>query len=369
MTGDSLAESLVERLLSRESADACAAEVLAFLRARGIQPAACAVRDAQAGEVVACHAAGVEIVAEELAASPGVIGCIAGAASTEATLGGVSFVALPLLTRPGGRVYGALLVPPGTDALAWLTQLLAARLEALELVRAGDAKTSFLASLSHEVRTPLNAMLGYTNMLLTGMGGALSEKQSGMLARVDSNCRHLLSVLNDVLDLTRIEAGRMPLTLTRFAAGDVAVDVMNELEAIFASSKLVAETSCSAEVPALHADRRKVKQILLNLVTNAIKHTPEGGTVRLVCRADGSRVAYDVVDTGAGISPADQARLFQDFQQLGGGRRGGAGGAGLGLSISRRLARLMGGELSVVSTVGSGATFTLTLPISERDSA
>jgi signal transduction histidine kinase len=222
--------------------------------------------------------------------------------------------------------------------------------------------------MSHEFRTPLNAILGYTSMLLQGVaGGELAPPQKRNLARVDSNARHLMGLINDILDISRIEAGKMPLHSSDFKVAELVAEVMAEVEPIINRTRLTIETDVAATASKLHADRQKVKQIVLNLLTNALKFTAEG-SVQVIARsrASSDEVSISVVDTGIGIAPADQEKVFEDFQQADNSPTRQYSGAGLGLSICRRLADMMEGRITLQSQVGKGSTFTLVLPRQPR---
>ncbi|HXH05642.1 MAG TPA: ATP-binding protein [Vicinamibacterales bacterium] len=241
------------------------------------------------------------------------------------------------------------------------------RRQALELEQASALKSQFLANISHEFRTPLNAILGYTHMLLRGVSGEISEAQRRSLARIDSNSRHLLALINDILDISRIEAGRMPLRVSAFQLAPLIAEVIAELEPILSRSTLRLVTRVPARLPTLRSDRQKVKQILLNLLTNAVKFTPEGSvTVRASYRASDRTIAVAVKDTGIGIAPEHQAKVFEDFRQLESSSSRTHGGTGLGLAICRRLATMLDGRIELKSELGKGSTFTLRLPLRPR---
>jgi signal transduction histidine kinase len=217
--------------------------------------------------------------------------------------------------------------------------------------------------MSHEFRTPLNAMLGYTSMLLQGVAGPLEPAALRQLQRVESNGRHLLTIINEILDISRIEAGRMPLQVSRFRVPDLIAEVRAELEPIILRSNLTVTQRLGRDLGTVVSDRGKVKQILLNLLGNAIKFTHEGSVTIGVRRARREKgLILSVTDTGIGIAPADQGRIFEDFRQLDNSPTRAYGGTGLGLSICRRLAQMLGGRLTLESQPGSGSTFTLTLP-------
>jgi len=242
------------------------------------------------------------------------------------------------------------------------------RRQHIQLEQASALKSQFLANMSHEFRTPLNAILGYTSMLLQGVtGGEMLPPQKRNLSRVDSNARHLMGLINDILDISRIEAGKMPLHSTEFRVAGLIEEVMAEVEPIIARTKVKVDTDVASTASKLTADRQKVKQIVLNLLTNALKFTPEGSvTVVARFRAASDELSIAVIDTGIGIAPADQEKVFEDFQQADNSPTRQYSGAGLGLSICRRLADMMDGRITLQSQVGKGSTFTLILPRQAR---
>jgi signal transduction histidine kinase len=249
-------------------------------------------------------------------------------------------------------------VVSATAELARQNELL--RRQAVELEQASALKSQFLANMSHEFRTPLNAILGYTSLLLDGVSGALTTGQRKSLERIGSNGRHLVGIISEILDLTRIEAGRMPLQLTRFTLPELIAEVLAEMEPIIARSKLTVSTQVSPKIGPIRSDRQKTKQIVLNLLSNALKFTPKGSVTIRVERGDGQKtVAIAVADTGIGISPADREKIFEDFRQVDSTVARPYGGTGLGLSICRRLARMLGGRIDLESEPGRGSVFTL----------
>jgi two-component system cell cycle sensor histidine kinase PleC len=193
--------------------------------------------------------------------------------------------------------------------------------------------------------------------------GPLEGEQAEGLARVDSNARHLLGIINDILDISRIEAGRMPLRRSEFRLPELVHEVLAEVEPIVAQSTVHIEAAIDRRLPTVRSDRQKVKQIILNLLTNAIKFTPRG-SITLTAAYDGRAraLAIAVADTGLGIAPEDQERIFEDFQQADSSTTRAHGGAGLGLSICKRLATMLNGEIRLASKPGVGSTFTLVLP-------
>jgi signal transduction histidine kinase len=256
-------------------------------------------------------------------------------------------------------------VHAATADIAQQNELL--RRQAFELEQASTLKSQFLANMSHEFRTPLNAILGYTSMLQQGIAGELDPAVKRQLGRVASNGQHLLTIINEILDISRIEAGRMPLQISRFKLPDLVGEVLAELEPLIRRSKLAVTSDMADDLNPISSDRQKVKQILLNLLSNAIKFTPQGH-VRVGAQRLPAQRAFCVVvaDTGIGIAPADHARIFEDFKQLDNSPTRAYGGTGLGLSICRRLAQMIGGDISVESQLGEGSRFSLTLPQSRR---
>jgi len=224
-------------------------------------------------------------------------------------------------------------------------------------------KSEFLASMSHELRTPLNAVIGFSEVLLDRMFGELNPKQDEYLQDILTSGRHLLSLINDILDLAKIEAGRMELEVTDFhlpQAIDNAITLVRERAARRAITLAV---DVDPRLGEIKGDERKVKQVLLNLLSNAIKFTPEGG--RIVVQAglaDGS-AEISVTDTGVGIAPEDHEAVFEEFRQVGSDYAKKHEGTGLGLTLSRRFVELHGGKIWVKSQLGQGATFTFTLPV------
>ena len=231
-----------------------------------------------------------------------------------------------------------------------------------ELEQASQHKSQFLANMSHELRTPLNAILGYTELMADGIYGELPEKTMGVLKRLESNGRHLLGLINDVLDLSKIEAGQLVLELSDYSLEDIAQTVRSTLEPLAADKKLAFKVEVAAKMPAGHGDGRRLTQVLINLVGNAIKFSDAGEVVIKAEATDGS-FHLSVRDTGPGISTADQARLFQEFQQADNAITRKKGGTGLGLAISKRIIEMHGGKIWVESKVGQGSTFSFTVPV------
>jgi len=227
---------------------------------------------------------------------------------------------------------------------------------------ANEAKSEFLAAMSHELRTPLNAIGGYAELLELGIGGLITEQQRGYLARIRGSQQHLLGIITDLLNYSRLEAGQVTYELVDVPLDAVAESVLPLLEPQAAAKNLVLERGSCAPGLVGRADRTKAEQIVLNLLSNAVKFTPAAGRVTITCADAGDQVAITVSDTGPGIPADKQAAIFEPFVQLGRTLTSPHEGTGLGLAISRDLARAMGGDVTVESVVNEGSTFTLTLP-------
>jgi signal transduction histidine kinase len=231
-----------------------------------------------------------------------------------------------------------------------------------QLEEASQHKSQFLANMSHELRTPLNAILGYTELMADGAYGEPSEKMLGILKRLEANGRHLLGLINDVLDLSKIEAGQLVLELSDYSIQDIAQTVRSTLEPLAADKKLALNVEIAPELPPGRGDGRRLTQVLINLVGNAIKFT-DAGEVAIKAEANNGLFHVSVRDTGPGISAADQAKLFQEFQQADNAITRKKGGTGLGLAISKRIIEMHGGKIWVESQVGQGSAFAFTLPV------
>jgi signal transduction histidine kinase len=224
-------------------------------------------------------------------------------------------------------------------------------------------KSEFLANMSHELRTPLNAVIGFSEVLLERMFGEVNPKQEEYLQDILSSGKHLLSLINDILDLSKIEAGRMELEAQPFdlpAALDNALTLIKERAA---RNSIGLEVHVDPRIGEILADERKVKQVLLNLLSNAVKFTPEGGKITMSAIMNGEAVAVSVADTGIGIAAEDQEAVFEEFRQVGTDYARKREGTGLGLALARRLVELHGGKLSLKSELGKGSTFTFTIPV------
>jgi signal transduction histidine kinase len=231
-----------------------------------------------------------------------------------------------------------------------------------QLAEASQHKSQFLANMSHELRTPLNAILGYTELILDSVYGDMPEKARSVLDRVQRNGRHLLGLINDVLDLSKIEAGQLILSLSDYSLKSVIQTVFSAVEPLASEKQIALKIDVAPELPPGRGDERRLTQVLLNLVGNAIKFTDTGEVSIRGCCANGS-FTVAIHDTGPGISMADQAKLFQEFQQADNSITRKKGGTGLGLAISKRIIEMHGGKIWVESVVGEGSTFSFTLPV------
>jgi signal transduction histidine kinase len=231
-----------------------------------------------------------------------------------------------------------------------------------QLEEASRHKSQFLANMSHELRTPLNAILGYTELIVDGVYGEMPEKAQATLKRITANGKHLLGLINDVLDLSKIEAGQLTLALDNYSMKDVVHSVYGAVEPLAADKKIAFKTEVAPDLPSGRGDERRLTQVLLNLVGNAIKFT-DTGEVAIKASASDGHYSVAVVDTGPGISEADQAKLFQEFQQADTSITRKKGGTGLGLAISKRIVEMHGGHIKLESQIGKGSTFSITLPI------
>jgi signal transduction histidine kinase len=231
-----------------------------------------------------------------------------------------------------------------------------------ELEIASKHKSEFLANMSHELRTPLNAILGYTELILDKIYGSVPEQIQAVLERVEQNGRHLLSLINDVLDLSKIEAGHLSLSLNDYSMKEVVQTVVTAVESLAAEKNLELTVTLSPEVDYGKGDEQRITQVLMNLVGNAIKFT-EAGEVKVEATASNDTFVVSVSDTGPGLSKVDQQKIFEEFHQVDASSTRKKGGTGLGLSIAKKIVEMHGGRIWVESTLGKGATFSFTLPV------
>ena len=231
-----------------------------------------------------------------------------------------------------------------------------------QLEVASQHKSQFLANMSHELRTPLNAVLGYTELILDSIYGEVPEKARTTLERIQSNGRHLLGLINDVLDLSKIEAGQLTLSLADYSIKGVVHNVYGAVESLATSKNLALKVELPKDLPPAHGDERRLTQVLLNLVGNAIKFTDTGEVAIRTSVANGSYTVA-VHDTGLGIAERDQGKIFEEFQQADSSITKQKGGTGLGLAIAKRIIEMHGGRLWVESELGHGSTFAFTVPV------
>jgi signal transduction histidine kinase len=238
-------------------------------------------------------------------------------------------------------------------------------IKSAELETASRHKSEFLANMSHELRTPLNAIIGFSEVLSEQMFGAINDKQAEYLKDILDSGRHLLSLINDILDLSKIEAGRMELEPSEF---DLPATIENSLILVRERANrhgITLAHSIDERLGTIRADERKVKQVLLNLLSNALKFTPEGGRIDVRAKLQNGAAEVSVTDTGIGIAPEDQAKVFEEFRQVGTASKK-IEGTGLGLAISRKFIELHGGTIGVTSEPGVGSTFAFTLPLPRK---
>jgi signal transduction histidine kinase len=230
-----------------------------------------------------------------------------------------------------------------------------------QLEAASRHKSEFLANMSHELRTPMNAIIGFTRLVMRRSKDVLVPRQYENLEKILVSAEHLLSLINDVLDLAKVEAGRTEVYPVEFVLGPMLAECLHTVEPVLKSEQVRLVQEVAADLPTLYTDRDKVKQILMNLLSNAVKFT-HAGTITLTARSYKGTIAIAVADTGIGIPETALAHIFEEFRQVDSSTTREYGGTGLGLAISRQFARLMGGDITVQSAVGVGSTFTLTLP-------
>jgi signal transduction histidine kinase len=231
-----------------------------------------------------------------------------------------------------------------------------------QLEIAGKHKSEFLANMSHELRTPLNAILGYTQLILDKIYGDVPEKIREVLERLEKNGVHLLGLINNVLDLSKIEAGRLSLSLNDYSMEEVVQTVFTAVESLAAEKNLALKVTVPRSLTAGRGDGQRIAQVLLNLVGNAIKFTEEG-EVRVDVTTSNGNFLVSVSDTGPGLSEADQQKIFEEFNQADNSSTRKKGGTGLGLSIARRITEMHGGQIWVESSLGKGSTFRFTVPV------
>jgi PAS domain S-box-containing protein len=233
------------------------------------------------------------------------------------------------------------------------------------LIELDRMKSMFLASMSHELRTPLNSILGFTGLLLMGLSGELNAEQSKQLAMVQSSANHLLNLINDILDISKIESGRVDLSIESIPVAELVEEVLGTVGPLAKAKGLVLSAAVPPDLK-VQSDRRRVKQVLMNLVGNAVKFS-DGGAVRVEAGALGDSLTVSVSDRGIGIRLEDQAKLFHPFQQIDMSSTKAYAGTGLGLYLCRKILGILGGGIAVRSEYGHGSMFTFTLPLAWKD--
>jgi signal transduction histidine kinase len=230
-----------------------------------------------------------------------------------------------------------------------------------EIERINQMKTEFLARSSHELRTPLNAIVGYSDLLAEQAAGPLPRPYPRYVANIQEGARHLLAMVNDLLDISRIEAGRIELRVELFDLDAALEEVLSVITPLARIKNLAIDSRVPAGMPVL-ADRLRFKQVLYNLLSNAVKFTPEEGSIWIEAETHGEELHVCVGDTGIGIPPSEQEAVFDEFHQVAAGSAAYSGGAGLGLAITLKLIRLHGGDVRVESEPGKGSRFLITIP-------
>ena len=234
-----------------------------------------------------------------------------------------------------------------------------------QLQIANQHKSEFLANMSHELRTPLNAVIGFSEVLQQGMVGELNDKQGEYIEYIHKSGSHLLSLINDILDLSKVEAGRMELDLKSFNVPMAIDNALTLVKERATRHGLTLDCTLDPAVAEINADERKFKQVMLNLLSNAVKFTPEGGRITVAARPVTDAVEVSVTDTGIGIAPEDCDAVFEEFRQVGDSVEGKAQGTGLGLALTKKFIELHGGRIWLSSTLGKGSTFFFTLPVTQ----
>jgi signal transduction histidine kinase len=237
-----------------------------------------------------------------------------------------------------------------------------------QLAEVSRHKSEFLANTSHELRTPLNAIIGFSEVLIEKMFGDLNDKQEEYLNDILMSGQHLLSLINDILDLSKVEAGQMELEVGEFSVREALENGLTMLKERASRHGIALGLEVDPDLGVIEADERKVKQVVFNLLSNAVKFTPDGGRVEVTAHQLDHEIQIAVRDTGIGISPEDQERIFEEFRQVGEGSAR-AEGTGLGLALTRKLVELHGGRIWVESAVGSGSTFTFALPLGRGEAS
>jgi signal transduction histidine kinase len=275
---------------------------------------------------------------------------------------------LYLILGIGLGIFYALMFPVFVLAERWRRHSIAVAVRAQderargdEAERLSEVKSKFLSTMSHELRTPLNSVLGFAQLLKLHVHGTLSDRQEQYVDNIETSGRHLLAILNDVLDLAKIEAGKLELDVEAVRVDQLIGEASDGVEPL-AKAKGIPITVTGGHALRANADARRLTQVLINVLSNGIKFTPVDGQIKVEIGQDAGQIRIDVIDTGTGIEPDAHARVFEEFNQAEAGRKPAVEGTGLGLPISRLLMRLMNGDLTLVESTPAGSRFRLTLP-------
>ena len=354
--------ALAEALLATSDPVRCAQATVDWLGERaGAKRCLCTLIDARTGKATAVVRFGIPKGKSFVALEEPMHPLLFAFAGHEPRPAGRDFLALPLpVSEKREARTGLLLVAPSRVSDAqWAATLLGQKLALSK--PAADLKSQFLANMSHEFRTPLNAILGYTSMLLGGVSGELLPPQQQKLQRVEANGKILLAIVDDLLDLGRLDAGKMALHPEELDLLALVGELLAEAAPALQAAKLESQVELPPGPLPILADRQRLKQILVNLLNNAIKFTPRG-TVKISVNADHREARITVSDTGIGIARKDQEKIFEEFVQADESVTREYGGAGLGLAICRRIASLLNARIELISEPGRGSAFTLVMP-------
>ena len=285
-------------------------------------------------------------------------------------------VEAPIITRQGEQKWTHAIARPTRRAdgtVVWNGIILDAtriKMANLELAAASRAKSEFLANMSHELRTPLNAVIGFSELMLAAGSGIAGDKYEEYLNLIHGSGRHLLDIINDVLDLAKVEAGKMSLSEESVELRQISASCLRLVSSNAKEERIDLRSEIPDNLPSMKADRRKIKQILINLLSNAVKFTPVGGQIRVTARInENGQLALAVSDTGEGIPPESLTDVLNPFRQADSGLNRRFDGVGLGLPLSKAMAELHGGTLELDSEVGVGTTVTVTFPAERLETA
>ena len=251
-----------------------------------------------------------------------------------------------------------------TDRVRTEAAMISAKIEA---ETASRTKSEFLANMSHELRTPLNSIIGFSDVMFDGLTGELGPKQKNYMKHISDSGHHLLNLINDILDISKVEAGKMELHIDMLNMKTVIDDIVAMTQTLTSRKNISVNVDVQENMPTLRADRSKIKQIMYNLMGNAIKFTDDGGKITILTKVKGKKILVSIIDNGIGISTEDQKKLFKPFSQIDSSISRSYQGTGLGLALVKELIELHGGNIRVESEVGKGSNFTFELPIGDDD--